>query len=103
MNYKKPYSGKINLFLGAYVNLSNAQNLNCRSLATSLNKEMFRIKALTSYSGDLTSPDIDGVEYISTFYPHRISKYIAYLKGIYWCDIAYLCPKGEISRFNKFF
>ena len=67
---------------------SNAQNLNCRSIAKNINKKQFRIKALISYSGDLNIPIIDEVEYISAFYPHRISKYIAYLKGIFWCDIA---------------
>ena len=93
---------KIKIFLGAYVNASNAQNLNCRSIAKNINKKQFRIKALISYSGDLNIPIIDEVEYISAFYPHRISKYIAYLKGIFWCDIAYL-PKGELSNFNRFF
>ena len=67
MHDKGPYSRKIKLFLGAYINASNAQNLNCRSIAKNLNKEHFRIKILTSYSGGLNTPLIDGVEYISAF------------------------------------
>ena len=41
MRKKKKY-----LFLGAYVNINNAQNINCKSLARYLDKEKYVIKTL---------------------------------------------------------
>ena len=37
---------KKKIFLGAYVNINNAQNINCKSLAAYLNKEKYVIKTL---------------------------------------------------------
>ncbi|WP_353661123.1 glycosyltransferase family 4 protein [Hydrogenimonas sp. SS33] len=92
---------KIKIFLGAYINSINAQNLNCRSLTEHLDKKRFEIYTLTLFSGELDTPHIEGVKYFNCFRPHKISKYIGYLWGIINCDIAYL-PKGEICRWNKF-
>ena len=40
---------KIKVFLGAYINYTNAQNLNCRSIAEHLDKERFEVYTLTTY------------------------------------------------------
>jgi glycosyltransferase involved in cell wall biosynthesis len=92
---------KIRIFLGAYINSTNAQNLNCLSLARHLDKERFEVYTLTLYSGDLEPPKIEGVKTFSCFKPHSISRYLGFLWGILRCDIAYL-PKGELCRWNKF-
>ena len=92
---------KIKVFLGAYINVTNAQNLNCYALAKCLDKEKFDIYTLKLYSGNLPIPQISGVSIFNCFYPHKISKYLGYLWGIIRCDVAYL-PKGEASRWCVF-
>ncbi len=92
---------KIKLFLGAYINSTNAQNINCLALAKYLDKNMFDLYALELYSGNLQNESIEGVSVFRCFYPHKLSKYIAYLWGIWKCDVAYL-PKGELDSWNKF-
>lgn len=92
---------KIKIFLGAYVNTTNAQNLNCLAIAEHLDKELFEVFTLKVYSGNLKIPAMQGVNMFTCFNPHRISKYVGYLWGIYKCDIAYL-PKGEIYSWNSF-
>ena len=93
---------KIKVFLGGYVNFTNAQNLNCRALAKYLNKDKFECAAMLFPNGNLTvDADLDGVKLIKRHRPLRISAWWVYLKGIMWCDVAYL-PKGELWRFcNK--
>ncbi len=92
---------KIKVFLGAYVNLTNAQNLNCLALAKHIDKQKFDVKAMILYSGNLSNPDIPGVHLIQTNKPHKVFKYLSYFLGIFWCDIAYL-PKGEVVGWNFF-
>ena len=41
---------RVKLFLGAYVNCTNAQNLNCFALAKHLDKSQFDITTLSLYS-----------------------------------------------------
>ena len=67
---------KTKLFLGAYINFTNAQNLNCLALAKHLDKEKFDVYTLELYSGNLENKSIDGVKVFRCFYPHRISMYI---------------------------
>jgi glycosyltransferase involved in cell wall biosynthesis len=93
--------GKIKIFLGGYINKTNAQNLNCLALSKYLNKEKFDIYTLSIYSGNMEIAKREGVDVFHCYYPHRIVKYIAYLWGIWNCDIAYL-PKGENWKWNKF-
>ena len=57
-------SKKIKVFLGTYVNSTNAQNLNCLALAKHLDKTKFEIKTMTLFSGNLPIEKIAGVEYI---------------------------------------
>ena len=92
---------KIKVFLGAYINMTNAQNINCLSLAQHLDKNRFEVFTLKLYSGETVVPSIYGVNIFFCFNPHRISKYLGYLWGIYKCDVAYL-PKGEIVIWNFF-
>tara|TARA_B100001758_G_C18416864_1_gene620797 strand:+ start:11150 stop:12187 length:1038 start_codon:yes stop_codon:yes gene_type:complete len=80
---------KIKIFLGAYVNYINAQNINCKAIAKHLDKERFEILSLTNYFGKEDTPDV------KTFYcfkPFRISRHIGFLWGVLNCDIAYF-PK----------
>lgn len=97
---KKPI-GKIKIFLGGYINYSNAQNLNCLALAKHLDKEKFEVYTLEIFSGDITIDLIKGVKLFNVFWPHRLSKYLAYLWGIINSDVVYL-PKREIVGWNRF-
>ena len=92
---------KIKIFLGGYINLTNAQNLNCLALAKYLDKSKFEIYTLEVYSGNLSKNKIDGVKIFHCFKPFKLSKYLGYLWGIMNCDVAYL-PKGELDNWNKF-
>lgn len=42
----KPKSGKIKLFLGAYVNFPNAQNINCDHIARYIDKDKFEVHTM---------------------------------------------------------
>ena len=42
---------KIKVFLGGYINYTNAQNINCRAVAEHLDKENFQVFALTTHFG----------------------------------------------------
>nr|WP_321226770.1 glycosyltransferase family 4 protein [uncultured Psychroserpens sp.] len=92
---------KIKLFLGAYVNSTNAQNLNCLAIAKYIDKQKFDVKSMVLYSGNLSNLDMPGVRLIKTNKPHKFFKYLSYFLGVFWCDIAYL-PKGEIVSWNFF-
>jgi glycosyltransferase involved in cell wall biosynthesis len=92
---------KIKVFLGGYINSSNAQNINCRSIANHLDKKQFDVFALELYSGNLLSLPKNIVKTFTCSYPHRVSQYIGFLWGVYQCDIAFL-PKSECHKWNKF-
>lgn len=91
---------KIKVFLGGYINCTNAQNLNCRSLAKYLDKDKFECAALYYEKiGNMEiGGDLDGVTLFKRHKPYHIPPYLDYLRGIMWCDVAYL-PKGEIWNF----
>ena len=93
---------KIKVFLGGFINYTNAQNLNCLALAKQLDKEKFDCFALELYSGDLESQKgkIDGLHIFQCFKPAKISLYFGFFWGIWNCDVAYL-PKGELWRYNR--
>lgn len=88
------------VFLGAYVNSINAQNLNCRALALHIDSKKFECAAMELQNAELSSLS-DSIKIFKTFWPHRISRYYSYFRGILWSDIAYL-PKGELSRWCRF-
>lgn len=90
---------KIKVFLGGYVNFTNAQNLNCRALAKYLDKDKFECATMIFPSGNLpVDSDLDGVKLFTCWRPIRYWHYVTFLRGIMWCDVAYL-PKGEIWKF----
>lgn len=94
---------KIKVFLGGFINFTNAQNLNCLALAKHLEKRKFEVYALELYSGQLESQKgkVSGLNVFQCFRPAKISLYLGFLWGIWHCDVAYL-PKGELWRFNHF-
>ena len=80
---------KIKLFLGGYINYTNAQNLNCRAIAEYLDKNQFEVLALTIHFGKRECFEVN------TFYcfmPFSLSIHLGFLWGIINCDVAYL-PK----------
>ena len=89
---------KIKVFLGGYINYTNAQNLNCRAVAEYLDKQIFEVYTLTSHFAKKEK------FYVNTFHcfkPFSISKNIGFLWGIIKCDIAYL-PKHIDTPFWVF-
>jgi glycosyltransferase involved in cell wall biosynthesis len=92
-------TSSVKLFLGAYVNCTNAQNLNCLALAKHLDKSQFDITVLSLYSQPPIK--IKGVKVFSCIWPHRILVYWAYFWNIVKADVVYL-PKAELLAFNSF-
>lgn len=91
---------KIKLFLGGYVNFTNAQNLNCRALAKYLNKDKYEVAAMLFPTENIAvNHDLDGVKLFKMRRPVKLWRYITYFRALLWCDVAYL-PKGEIFEFN---
>ena len=80
---------KIKIFLGGFLNSTNAQNLNCLALAKHLDSSKFTTYALSVYF----LPRIKSQAFIfNCFYPFRISSIIGFLWGVLKCDVIYL-PK----------
>ena len=88
---------KVRVFLGAFLNYTNAQNLNCLALAKHLDKTKYEVLSMIGYSGTLKVEAIPGVRYLKIRYPARIWRLICFFRGIWWCDVAYL-PKPENWR-----
>ena len=83
------YKRKTKIFLGAFLNVINAQNLNCLSLAKHLDKDKFTTYALRMHS----VPNVKTRAIMfNCFYPFRISSIIGFLWGVLKCDVIYL-PK----------
>jgi glycosyltransferase involved in cell wall biosynthesis len=80
---------KIKVFLGGYINYTNAQNLNCRAVAEYLDKDKFEVLALTTHFGKREHFEINT---FNCFRPFSLSKHLGFLWGILNCDAAYL-PK----------
>ena len=80
---------KIKVFLGGYINYTNAQNLNCRAVAEYLDKDKFEVLALTTHFGKREHFEINT---FNCFRPLSLSKNLGFLWGILSCDAAYL-PK----------
>lgn len=98
-------SKKIKVFLGGYINSTNAQNLNCRSLALHLNRNKFEIGVMTYPGEDLSvGKEFNHVKKFSLlaplYRPLKFLRYIVYFRGLLWCDVAYL-PKGEVYKYNQ--
>ena len=80
---------KIKVFLGAYINYINAQNLNCRAIGEHLNKDKFEVYSLKVHFGDNKQYSLKS---FNCFIPFSITQHFGFLWGIRNCDIAYL-PK----------
>ena len=93
-------SRKIKVFLGAYINQTNAQNLNCRALATYFNKSRFKVYTLTIGHGNLGKLSLPGVNIFNCVYPVKLTQYLGFLWGIWNSDVAYL-PRGNNFRYQK--
>ena len=91
---------KTRVFLSGVVNSTNAQNLNCLALARHLDKSKFEVRALTVYSGDLSTEKIKGVKYLAIRYPAKMWHPIQLMRGILWADVSYLC-KPEYWKLQK--
>ncbi len=91
---------KIKVFLGAYINQTNAQNLNCRALARYINKSRFKVYTLTIGHGNLGRISIPGLKIFNCVYPVKLTQYLGYLWGIWNADVAYL-PRGNNFRYQK--
>lgn len=96
---------RIRVFLGGYVNSINAQNLNCRALAIHLDKEKFDVGVMIYPGASLPlGTEFDNVKKFSLpcklYRPLRWVRYITYLRGLLWCNVAYL-PKGDIYHFTQ--
>ena len=53
---------KTKIFLGGYVNVLNAQNINCKSLSIYLNKDKYKVRTLVLGNKDFSKTT--GVSYI---------------------------------------
>ena len=80
---------KIKVFLGGYVNYTNAQNLNCKSIADNLNKNKFQVYALRTHYGNNKSFNFKTFLCIR---PFRITSHLGFLWGLINSDVMYL-PK----------
>ncbi len=86
---------RIKVFLGAFVNYTNAQNLNCLALARYLDKSKYDVMTGIGYSGELSVETIPGVKYFYARYPAKIFFPLCFIYGILWCDVAYLPVSGH--------
>ena len=80
---------KIKVFLGGYINYTNAQNLNCRAIAEYLDNDKFVVFALTTHFG---KNERFRANTFNCLKPFSFSKHLGFLWGILNCNVAYL-PK----------
>ena len=81
------------IFLGAYINVINAQNINCKSIAAHLDKDKYEVKTLIL--GNDNIPNIPDLRYISvSTFLYKLSNSLAFLRGTLWADIIYV-PKHQ--------
>lgn len=91
---------RIKVFLGAYLNQTNAQNLNCLSLAKYLDKSKLEIYALEINHGNLGRLSIDGVSTFNCKYPVKFTQWFGFFWGMHKSDIAYL-PRGNNYKLQR--
>ena len=87
---------KKKVFLGAYINYMNAQNINCKSIAHHLDKSKYEVKSLIL--SESKSIKLDDVQTIKVF-NNRFSIFFAFLKGLVWSDVSYLPKHQSNPRF----
>lgn len=74
--------------------MTQAQCLNCRALARYLDKSKFDVAIRTVYSGDLDVEPLKGARRFHVRYPAKIWEPIQFIRGLMWCDVAFL-PSPE--------
>lgn len=82
------------VFLGGYINIINAQNINCKALAKFLDKKNFRPYTMQLSTSDWIS--LDGVKTFKCYKPFGLFTSLAYLWGVLNCDLLYL-PKYAVD------
>lgn len=92
---------RIRIFLGAYINQINAQNLNCRAIAQYIDHTKFEVYALTIHHGNLGKVDFPGVRLYTCYYPVKLTQFFGFLWGISKSDVAYL-PRGNDFKLQRF-
>lgn len=98
-------SRRTRVFLGAYANVSQAQCLNCRALACHLDKSRFQVGVRILRGGGLSTECFraEGFTRFKSKKPNGIRNILAFIRGLIWCDVAYL-PQVElrvVSRIAK--
>ena len=82
---------KKKLFLGAYVNYTNAQNINCLSIAKHIDKKKFTVRILAL--SNIKTQKIKDVQIVKVS-NNKFSIFFAFLFNLIWADVAYL-PKHQ--------
>lgn len=93
---------KIKIFLGAYVNFPNAQNVNCDNIAKYLNKDKFEVHTMYINKMPINKKMYKDMDiHLHRLIHHRFiwwwSKYLIMLFGNY--DIYYLPKMETVDRF----
>ena len=82
-------SKKKKIFLGAFLNYTNAQNINCLALSNHLNLNKYSIYSMSvSFRPKVKT----NAKIFKCSYPFKLTSKIGFLWGIIICDVAYL-PK----------
>ena len=71
---------KNKIFLGGYIDYLNAQNINCKSIATHLDKNIFEVYTMRLSNNNYEL--IPGVSIFNCFKPYQISIIIAMILGL---------------------
>lgn len=91
---------RIKVFLGAFVNNTNAQNINCRELAKHFDTSKFEIYTLQLSHGNLQDLKARGVHIFNCGFPVKITGRLGYLWGFLKSDVVYL-PRADFLKWQK--
>ena len=87
---------KKKIFLGGLINITNAQNINCYSLAKYLDKKQFKVYTLE----DKSKYSVSGISGVTVFSCSKYMFKVQYILGLIWgilkSDIIYL-PKHQTT------
>ena len=95
---------KIKIFLAAFLNYPNAQNINCLSISKYLDHSKFSLYSLNTHFG----PKINTKAHLfHCFFPFRVSSFIGFILGVIRCNVIYI-PKHRtfpvwVIPFFRFF
>ena len=89
------------VFLGAYVNSINAQNLNCRALALHIDSKRFKCSAMELQRGELSSLS-GSIKIFKVCWPHRLNKYNSYFKRYFMGGRSISAQKRSVKMVSIF-